>query len=100
VLKYERIPWILFFLCATISVPAAAQDIFQPRAAEAVYTANSMRDTLFVLPLTWVEFDSIRVFRNQTQIAEYSHWRLMDPGNQIWVYAPLGPRDTLKVKYS
>jgi hypothetical protein len=46
---------------------------------------------MFVLPVTWVEFDSIQVFRNQTRIAEYTHWRLMDPGNRIWVYTPLGP---------
>ncbi|MBU0690593.1 hypothetical protein KKH18_02160 [bacterium] len=79
---------------------SSAQDVFRLRTQEEVFTASSVRDTMFVLPVTWVEFDSIQVFRNHTRIAEYTHWRLMEPGNRIWIYTPLGPKDTLLIDYS
>lgn len=88
---------LCMFACAGA---VSAQDVFRQRAREASFTATSMRDTMFVLPVTWVEFDSIQVFRNQSRISEYTHWRLMEPGNRIWVYTPLGPNDTLRIQYT
>jgi hypothetical protein len=64
-----------------------------------VFFADTPRDTLFVLPVKWVILDSLAVYRNGEPIAELRDWRIVDPGNRIWVYRPLSAAETLRVEY-
>jgi hypothetical protein len=92
-----RYLWPLFVLAAWI-VPVTAQVLpFRPGVAQ--FAASGPRDTLFTLPVTWVVLDSVHVFRNGEPQSEYTAWRIAEPGNRIWVYRPLGPRDTLRIEY-
>lgn len=93
---------VLIFAAAVLFILASfaeAEPALPARRGSAVFTVSAPRDTLFTLPVTWVVFDSIRVFRNQIPQAEYTHWRIADPGNRIWLYRPLGRLDTLRVEY-
>lgn len=89
-------------MCVTLLTAAAVSPLSaQPlRTATSVFTAESPGDTLLNLPVRWVLFDSLRVYRNGEFLPEFQQWRIVEPGNRIWVYRPLGPLDTLRVEYS
>jgi hypothetical protein len=92
-LLQRQLVWIGLLLCPlwAVAVPL--------RSGTASFTAQAPRDTLFTLPVTWIVLDSVQVYRNDIRIGEFSDWRIAEPGNRIWVYTPLGPRDTLRVTY-
>lgn len=69
------------------------------RHAEVTFVGGEHRDSLFVLPATWVLPESLFVFRNGKQQSEYSDWRRTTAGNAIWLYRPLLLSDTLAVKF-
>jgi len=56
-------------------------------------------DTLFVLPPSWIIQDSLSVSRRGHQLEPLRDYRLISPGNQLWLFAPLAPGDTLEVRF-
>ncbi|MBU1984696.1 hypothetical protein KJ815_09835, partial [bacterium] len=88
---------LLLTIVVGTSLPAFALPV---RQAIATFTAVAPRDTIFTLPVRWVVLDSVCVYRNNQIQSEYQNWRIVDPGNRIWLYRPLGPRDTLRIEYS
>ncbi len=40
------------------------------------------------------------MFRNAEELAEFTDWRVAEPGNRVWVFRPLAPGDTLRVDYA
>ena len=82
---------LLFFSNAFASLPA--------RSGRSVFHGTGERDTLFVLPVIWVDFDSVRVTRNGDSLSEYSQWRITEPGNRIWIYRPLVRDDSVVISY-
>ncbi len=80
---------LLFISVASASFPA--------RSGRIAFQSTSERDTVFTLPAIWVEFDSVKVYRNTELLSEFTHWRIVEPGNRIWLYRPLGRNDSLVV---
>ncbi len=76
-----------------------AASAFPLRRAAATFTASAPRDTLLVLPQNWIVLDSLIVLRNGEPQSEFAQWRVVEPGNRLWIYRPLGPQDTLWVVY-
>lgn len=89
----------LFIPAAVIFATAACAAALPVRHGEAVFYGTGAQDTVFTLPVSWVLVDSVQVFRNLEPLAEYTDWRLADPGNRIWVYRPLRATDTLRVVF-
>ncbi|MDD5088442.1 MAG: hypothetical protein PHI18_06565, partial [bacterium] len=84
-------------LAMATCAPLLAQPL---RSASITYTAEAPQDTLLNLPVRWVVLDSLRIYRNGELLPEYQQWRIVEPGNRIWIYRLLGPRDTVRVEYS
>ncbi|MFH1011602.1 MAG: hypothetical protein V1784_10265 [bacterium] len=77
----------------------AAQGQLSVRRGEATFIGSEQRDSLFVLPASWVLPESLFVFRNGKQQSEYSDWRTTAAGNGVWLYRPLLLQDTLRVEF-
>ncbi len=91
--------WRILGLSLLIAVPFAAQAV-PTHPGSAWFVADQPRDTLFTLPVPWVVLDSLRVLRNGDTLSEFTDWRVVEPGNRIWVFRPLAPAETLRVEYA
>ncbi len=69
------------------------------RHGESVFT-RADSDTLFTLPHTWIEADSVRIAKNGFWLEPLRDFRIMPPGHNIWVFSPLVTGDTLVVGYA
>ncbi len=97
--RSEAHVWRNLGLLLLIAAPFAVQAI-PTHTGSARFVADQPRDTLFTLPVPWVVLDSVRVMRNADTLAEFTDWRVMEPGNRIWVFRPLAPAETLRVEYA
>ncbi len=88
----------LVVLCCSL-VPSLALAL-PVRSATAYFVADEPRDTLFTLPAPWIVLDSLQVFRNGDTLTEFADWRVVEPGNRIWLFRPLAPTDTLRVEFA
>ncbi|MCC6476901.1 hypothetical protein IT157_07565, partial [bacterium] len=70
------------------------------RRGSAQFTYTAVGDTLFTLPQSWIEADSVVIRKNHAQLQPYLHYRIFEPGNRIWLFTPLGPGDTLAIDYA
>jgi hypothetical protein len=69
------------------------------RTGTANFVSTGPLDTLFTLPVPWVEIDSVHVSVHGRPLAEFDAWRLLEPGNRIWLFRPLPLNDTLTVRF-
>ena len=77
-----------------------AQAVLPTRTAKIELEGSLQTDSLIVLPASWIEIDSLKLFRNHEELKEFTHWRLIEPGNKIWLYKPLLSNDTLVIDYT
>lgn len=94
---------LLFALvCATNVKIALAQTPLREKIPLRMGTATFTKadaDTLFILPHTWIEADSVRIQRNGSWLAPFQDYRIVAPGHKIRLFTPLVGTDTLTVTY-
>ena len=93
--------WIVrpLLVIIVVSIAAHVASSSPGRSSTAFFVADEARDTLFALPVPWVVLDSVRVIRNQDSLSEFRDWRIVEPGNRIWLFRPLAEAETLRVEY-
>lgn len=68
------------------------------RSKQVVFT-RADSDTLFEIPERWVDADSVRIQKNNSWLEPLRDYRVISPGNRIWLYTPLSNSDTIIVDY-
>lgn len=87
--------WLIVFCVALcLCRQSAALPI---RYSDLRFPAQSATDTLYVLPVPWVIDDSVVVRTTHKLLVEYDDYRLLEPGNRLWLFRPLLSGDTLFV---
>lgn len=69
------------------------------RIGQARFVSTGATDTLLTLSVPWIEIDSIQVTARGQTLSEFERWRLIEPGNRIWLFRPLPQGDTLSVRF-
>lgn len=91
---------VFFLIVFCLIYPATRLVTALPlRSETAYYVSKSATDTLFTLSVPWLFADSLAVRTSERLLIPFDDYRIIEPGNRIWLYRPLRIGDTLFVQF-